>query len=85
MSSKSKQQGKKLSVPREMSEIQQDYQHVCYQAGAIQYQIRIETQKLESLNHRLQAINKEAAARNALDQEKSKDAPAEAAKAVSNA
>jgi len=63
-------EGKKLSVPREMKEIEQEYQQQCYQAGSLQYQIKILNKELDNINGRIEAINKEAAARKQLDKQK---------------
>lgn len=69
MSAKSTKQGKKLSVPREMSEIQTDYQRACANAGQLQYQLKIQSRELERINSQLEAINNEGAARMQLDKE----------------
>jgi hypothetical protein len=77
MSSKSKQ-GKQLKVPREIKEIEAEYQRLCYESGALQYQIQIYQNELKQKNFRLEAINKEGAARQQLDSTKTKaEAPKE--------
>lgn len=68
MSDKAKKQGKKLSVPREMTEIEKSYQQNCLSAGQLQYQIRVYTEQLNQVNQQLLAINNEAAARKQLDE-----------------
>lgn len=69
MSAKSTKQAKKLSIPREMPEIQQAYQQLCANAGQVQYQIKIHAKELERINEQLQSVNNEAAARQQLDKE----------------
>ncbi len=69
MSSKSSKPGKKLSVPRPMTEIQSAYQQLCANAGQVQYQLTIYKKELELLNSKIEAINNEGAARMKLDQE----------------
>lgn len=69
MSAKSTKQAKKLSIPREMPEIQQAYQQLCANAGQVQYQIKIHTKELERINEQLQSVNNEAAARQQLDKD----------------
>ena len=54
-------------VPRELAEIQQEYQQEAFKAGALQYQIKIMSKELDGLNDRLADINREAAARNQLN------------------
>lgn len=61
---------KKLSVPREMPEIQTEYSQLCAAAGQTQYKITVDTQELTKLNDRLFKINNEAAARMELDKRK---------------
>jgi len=67
MSAKSTKPGKKMSVPREMTAIQQEYQQLCANAGQVQYQVAIFTRELENINKRLEGVNNEAAARQQLD------------------
>lgn len=71
MSSKSSKPTKKLSVPREMPTIQQEYQQKCVEAGQLQYQIAVHKEALETVNETLRKLNYEAAARNQLDKETS--------------
>lgn len=70
MSQKSTKSTKKLSIPREMSEIQSAYQQLCANAGQVQYTIVIHQKELDKLNERLEAVNNEAAARKQLDAQK---------------
>lgn len=67
MSSKSSQEGKKLSVPRALAEIQKEYQERCFAAGQLQYQIKILSDELRKTNGRMEAISNEAANRKKLD------------------
>lgn len=69
MSSKSTKTGKKLSVPRELKVIQQEYQQKCAEAGMLQYQISVQQEQLATTNEYLKKLNYEAAARNQLDKE----------------
>jgi len=69
MSNKSAKPSKKLSVPRELAEIQKAYQQQCLNAGQIQYQIEIHKQELNKVNEALLSLNREAAARQQLDAE----------------
>ena len=57
-------------VPRELAEIQQEYQQEAFKAGATQYQIKILSKELDSMNERLEGLNREAAARNQLNAQK---------------
>jgi len=66
----SKKQGKKLSVPRELEEIERENSERCFRAGLLQYQIRIYSKELDYINNRLEAINREAAARKELNAQK---------------
>lgn len=70
MSAKSNKPAKKLSVPREMKEIQTEYQTLCFNAGQAQYQLKIHSRELDKINERLEAVNNEAAARLKLDKDK---------------
>lgn len=58
---------KKLSVPREMKEIQEEYHRLCINAGQVQYQLTVYQQELNNINERLRSINNEGAARTQLD------------------
>lgn len=69
MSAKSTKPSKKLSTPREMPAIQQEYQQKCAEAGMLQYQISIQTEQLATTNDYLKKLNYEASARNQLDKE----------------
>lgn len=71
MSAKSTKQPKKLSVPRPLNDIQNEYGQVAVQAGTLQYQIAVYTEDLKSVNERLRKLNLEANARNQLDKETS--------------
>lgn len=73
MSAKStkKPQGKKLSLPRELQAIQQEYQQLMMRAGQLQYEISVKKKELESVNERSVIINNEASARLQLDKEES--------------
>jgi len=63
---------KKLSVPREMPEIQTEYNNLCRNAGQVQYQLKIYQNELDALNKRLENVNREAGARQQLDSQKAK-------------
>lgn len=79
MSSKSSKPAKKLSVPREIKDIHADYQQQCFNAGQLQYEIRVKSEALKQINDRLLSLNNEAAARNKLDATKpAPEAPKEA-------
>jgi uncharacterized protein (DUF3084 family) len=69
MSSKSAK-GKKLSVPRELAEIQKEYQERIFAAGQIQYQVEVLSDELKSLNGRIRSLNHEAAAAKELEAKK---------------
>lgn len=58
--------------PREINEIQAEFQQVCAQAGHLQYQVLVHTKDLAALNDRLLALNKEAHARNLLNSKSKK-------------
>lgn len=74
MSSKS---SKKLSVPRELPEIEKDYSQLTFQAGALQYQLRILERELDHLNTKIEAVNREGAARKQLDAKKEAESKGE--------
>jgi hypothetical protein len=76
MSAKSKQQGKKLSVPRALPEIEKDYQQQVLRAGDLQYRIEMEKQELTNINARLKQLNNEGWARKQLDAPPKADAQA---------
>lgn len=57
-------------VPREMQEINQEYQQQSFKAGVLQYQIKILGKELDLANNRLELVNNEAAARKELDSKK---------------
>ena len=65
--SKKSTQTKKFSVPRELPEIQKEYQEQCISAGQLQYQMKVYSDALEKVNERLLVINNEAAARQKLN------------------
>lgn len=67
MSGKSAKTTKKSTEPRQLAEIQQQYQEGCLRAGQLQYQVSVLTQDLATLNEDLLSINKEAALRQQLD------------------
>ena len=70
MSAKSSRPAKpKSATPRQLIDIQKDYQEKAFNAGQVQYQIYVLTKDLETLNELLEDVNKEAAARNQLDKE----------------
>lgn len=69
MSAKSTKPAKKLSTPRELSEIHKEYQHKCAEAGMLQYQVAVQSEELGKVNEYLRKLNYEAAARNKLDME----------------
>lgn len=51
-----------MSVKRELSAIQEDYQRLCLKAGHLQYQIDVLSRDLELVNQTLRELNFEAAA-----------------------
>lgn len=55
------------TAPRELAEIQKEYQQLSLQAGQNQYQSYILAQDRARLNNRLREVNFEAAERNKLD------------------
>lgn len=67
MSNKSAQPKKKLSVPRELVEIEKEFNQRCFQAGQLQYQVNILTKELSRVNSRLEEVSNEGAARKQLD------------------
>lgn len=71
---------KKLSVPRELEEIQKEYGNTCFEAGQCQYLINQKSSELEMLNEHIRKLNNEAAARKKLNAQK-----AEETKEVTNA
>lgn len=73
MSGKSTKKPKTLSVPREMAEIQKAYQDACLKAGQIQYQIKVYAEELNKTNDALVSLNNEGAARQQLDQQKTRE------------
>lgn len=84
MSSKSKRPGKKVNLappmPRELSQIEEDYGRLVSQSGQAQYQVFVYTEDLKRINEQLRNLNYEAAARNKLDAElKAAQIPAPAA------
>ncbi len=67
----------KPQPPRELSDIQKEYQQLSTQAGQNQYQAYVLSKDLERINQRLVEINQEAASRNTLNAEaKAKEADA---------
>lgn len=64
----------KEQVPRELKEIQQEYQELCLKAGQAQYQVKVLKAELDNYNSRLLEINREAAARNELDKKAKEEA-----------
>lgn len=69
---------KKLSVPRELTEVQTEYQRLCANAGQLQYQLRVYERELERINNQLEGVNREAAARVELDNQKKAETTTEA-------
>lgn len=55
--------------PRQLQEINVDYQQLCANAGQCQYQITQFKKQLDVFNARLEEVNNEAAARQKLDKE----------------
>jgi hypothetical protein len=53
--------------PRELEEIQKEYQETCFKAGQVQYQIDVLTKELKTLNEKLYSVNVEAAQLNKKD------------------
>lgn len=65
---------KKLSqlnqkAPRELPEIQQEYQQLLTQAANAQYLVFVHGREVDRLNQRMLEVNQEAALRNKLDAE----------------
>ena len=79
MSSKSTQKSKKLSVPRELAEIEKEYQQHVFAAGQLQYQVSVYSNELKNADERLRILNNEAAARKQLNSVKAaaEQAPAQ--------
>lgn len=67
MSGKSAKTTKKSTEPRQLADIQKEYQDGCLRAGQLQYQASVLASELASLNEDLVSVNEEAAARIALD------------------
>lgn len=83
--SRKKKQPKMLQAPppRELKDIQNEYNQLSLRAGQCQYQTFVLGKDLEQINHRLVQVNQEAAERNKLDAAaKAKAADAEATKEV---
>lgn len=59
----------KQAPPRALEEIQAEYGRTASQAGALQYQLFILEQELQSLNNRMLQLNREGAERNKLNEE----------------
>ena len=71
--------------PRQLDEIQKEYNEVALKAGQLQYQVFVHSEDLKATNQRLVALNQEAAKRLQLDKEaKAAAATQETAKAVAN-
>lgn len=73
MSNKSAKPAKKLSVPRDMADIQKEAQTAYLEAGQLQYSVMVYENQLKQLNDRILTLNHEASARNQLDAEKRSD------------
>lgn len=69
----SKTKSKKLSVPREMPEIQSAYQQLCANLGQVEYQLYVHGQEKQRIQEQLKSVNNEAAARQQLDAQKPKE------------
>jgi hypothetical protein len=69
-----KQEKKKLSVPRELEEIQKDYGNSCFEAGQCQYLINQKSSELKLINEHIRKLNNEAAARKQLNAQKAEEA-----------
>lgn len=63
--------------PRALTDIQKEYQELCFKAGQLQYQNNVTNDELAKINERLYEVNYEAAERNKLDAESSKQAAPE--------
>lgn len=62
-------------APRELKEIQAEYNQLSARAGQNQYQTYVLTEDLKQINKRLVEVNQEAAHRNKLDAEKKAQEP----------
>lgn len=67
---KNKEKVSQKSVPRSMEDIQKNYTQLCTEAGQLQYQLKVYSQKLEEINSTLSSVNIEASARQQLDAQK---------------
>ncbi len=67
--SRKKEKFPKAQAPRDLKDIQNEYNQVSLKAGQNQYQIHVLNKDLAYLNERLISINQEAAARQKLDKE----------------
>ncbi len=73
-------------APREIAEIQRDYNQAAAEAGNYQYQIKVIKERLNEVNDRMKAIQAEGDARHKLNQEvlaetTKQEAPVESPKA----
>lgn len=61
--------------PREMDEIQKEYDGLCAEAGKCHYQIKVFERNLQNITDKIYAVNLEAAKRRTLNaqQEKAKN------------
>lgn len=73
MSNKSAKQPKQLKVPRDMKDINIEYQQTCAALGQAQYHANVKLEECKQLSERIKAINQEANARQTLDAQKAKD------------
>lgn len=67
MSSKSSKGPSKTKTPRQIADIQAEYQQLCLQAGQMQYQAKVLNDQLAEINKTLLAVNNEGAERNKID------------------
>lgn len=64
----------KQSAPRELADIQKEYQQLSAMAANAQYVVFIKNKELEEINNRLVAVNQEAGKRQELDAAKKAEA-----------
>lgn len=69
MSKKSQKPNAPQKPPRQLDELNKEYNLLCAKAGQAQYQVAIHTQELSNLNTKLGELNIEAALRANLDKQ----------------
>ena len=78
--------GKKAAepVPRPMEDIKKEYQAAAAHAGGLQYELEVKKAELNNINGRLLQLNKEADARQRLDQAATKASEGQANESAKN-